>query len=292
MNFDLLKTFIVLAELKNFTKTAEQLNVVQSTVSSRIKELETYLGKSLFVRYNKGIVLTNAGEAFLLYAKRILNLQESAVLELMSLEVYADIFNVGSVHSLYDCYVYDLLSKYINANKEIATKITIDHSLELFEQLHDDKLDIAFTYFDIRSSKFLSYPFHEDEIILVAGPQNNINAHGISNDELRRLPLLYADILTGEFSDWFYSVFPKNFTFPLHINVARKIIPFLKKGLGYCFMTKSSVARELADGSLMEVKLLEASPFSIDSYMIINKNRVDSMAVKNWLGCNFQQLIP
>lgn len=58
MDYELLKTFICLANFKNFTKTAEQLHVVQSTITSRIKHLEDNVGKSLFIRTNKNVVLT------------------------------------------------------------------------------------------------------------------------------------------------------------------------------------------------------------------------------------------
>ena len=40
MNIEALKTFLVVAEVKNFTKAAQQLFVVQSTITNRIKELE------------------------------------------------------------------------------------------------------------------------------------------------------------------------------------------------------------------------------------------------------------
>lgn len=55
MNYDFYKTFVVLAETKNFSKTAEKLNIVQSTVSNRIQELEKYLNTDLFNRTNKRV---------------------------------------------------------------------------------------------------------------------------------------------------------------------------------------------------------------------------------------------
>ena len=44
MNRDDLLTFLTLADCRNFTRTAERLNVVQSTVSNRIRSLEETLG--------------------------------------------------------------------------------------------------------------------------------------------------------------------------------------------------------------------------------------------------------
>ena len=53
MEVDILRTFVMLTKNKNFSKTAEMQNLVQSTVTNRIKELEKELGKQLFIRNKK-----------------------------------------------------------------------------------------------------------------------------------------------------------------------------------------------------------------------------------------------
>ena len=50
MDIESLKTFIVLSNVKNYTRAANQLFVAQSTVTNRINELEKELNISLFVR--------------------------------------------------------------------------------------------------------------------------------------------------------------------------------------------------------------------------------------------------
>ena len=58
MDLEELRTFIVLAECKSFTKTAEIQHIVQSTVSNRIHSLEEYTAAQLVIRDKAGIVLT------------------------------------------------------------------------------------------------------------------------------------------------------------------------------------------------------------------------------------------
>ena len=53
-----LRTFITLAQIKNFTKTAQHLFVAQSTVTNRIRDLENELGVSLFIRNHKQVEFT------------------------------------------------------------------------------------------------------------------------------------------------------------------------------------------------------------------------------------------
>ena len=71
MDIKNLVTFIHVAELNSFTKTAEVLGYSQSTVSFQIKQLETELKAQLFERINHTVVLTEKGREVLKYAHQI-----------------------------------------------------------------------------------------------------------------------------------------------------------------------------------------------------------------------------
>ena len=60
------------AKTGSITQAAENLYMAQPNLSKAIKELEDTLGISIFRRTSKGVVLTEKGEEFLVYAKRIL----------------------------------------------------------------------------------------------------------------------------------------------------------------------------------------------------------------------------
>lgn len=283
MDYELLITFIYLAKLKNFTKTAEQLHVVQSTITNRIKHLEYNIGEALFIRTNKNVELTNSGEAFLPYAKQLLGIHKAAISRLKSLKLFKDTLNIGVVHSIYDCHVQDMILKYMQQNKEIAINVTIEHSEELIQMLHENQLDIAFTYLNIKSSQYICEPFYSDKIILVTGSQNSPTACGITDDVLRNLPLLCSALMTDQFKKWFHLIFPENYVYPLDINISSSIVTFLKEGIGFSFMMESAARRFLEEGSLVEVKLLESTPPNMESYMLINRQRINSEAVNQWL---------
>ena len=62
MDIEALNTFLTLANTKNYTRTAAQLFVAQSTVTNRIHELEKELNIALFTRNNRSVELTVEGE--------------------------------------------------------------------------------------------------------------------------------------------------------------------------------------------------------------------------------------
>lgn len=286
MDYELLKTFITLAKLKNFTKTADALHIVQSTVTNRIKHIEENIGETLFIRTNKNVVLTNAGEAYLPYAKQLLAIHEAAISKIKSLELFKDTLTIGVVHSIYDCHVQEMILKYMKKYKTTAVNVIIEHSENLIQMLHDNEVDIAFTYLNVKSSKFTCTPFFTDEVTLVTGPQYSHIQNPITYDELKKLPILCAAISFQSFQEWFYSIFPANYIYPLDINISASVIPFLQERLGCGFMLKPAVQKYINEGTLLEVKLLDNPPPSANSYMLINTQKLNSESINNWLELN------
>lgn len=69
MNWDDLKVFLDVARQPRLEQAAIQLNVDATTISRRIKRLETILGVTLFERTRRGHILTPAGENLLTRAE-------------------------------------------------------------------------------------------------------------------------------------------------------------------------------------------------------------------------------
>ncbi|MFT5896009.1 MAG: DNA-binding transcriptional LysR family regulator [bacterium] len=72
MDLPSLKAFVVVAEAGSFSRAAERLFMTQPAISKRIAGLEADLGTALFDRLGRTIQLTEAGEKFLISARRIL----------------------------------------------------------------------------------------------------------------------------------------------------------------------------------------------------------------------------
>jgi len=72
MDLHQLKNFLILSEILNFRKAAEQINIVQPALSKQIQLLENELGAMLFDRSKRAVRLTEAGIFFQKEAQRIL----------------------------------------------------------------------------------------------------------------------------------------------------------------------------------------------------------------------------
>src|ERR671939_232918 len=80
-----LRAFTAIVDTGTFTAGAERVHVTQAAISMQIKQLEEELGSRLFVRAPRRVLLTEAGEALLVRARRILREHDAAVAEIAEL---------------------------------------------------------------------------------------------------------------------------------------------------------------------------------------------------------------
>lgn len=66
-----LHCFILVYELRSFSRTADVLDTVQSLISARIQRLEQFIGASLFLRLRRGVQPTRHGDLLYEHAKRV-----------------------------------------------------------------------------------------------------------------------------------------------------------------------------------------------------------------------------
>ncbi len=71
--------FVAVAEKRHFGRAAAQLHIAQSGLSQQILKLERAVGVQLLLRDRRGVEVTDAGEAFLDYARLTLDLADRAV---------------------------------------------------------------------------------------------------------------------------------------------------------------------------------------------------------------------
>ena len=81
-DIDALRAVVAGIDQQSFARAAVQLGRSQSAISMQLKKLEQQAGTQLFVRKGRGLVPTEAGEALVHYARRIIALNDEAALAL------------------------------------------------------------------------------------------------------------------------------------------------------------------------------------------------------------------
>ena len=86
MHIESLEYFQKIAEVKSISKVANSSHISQPALSQQIQKLEDSLGKQLFLRSNRGVKLTEAGEIVLKYADNIIRTYNKMLSELTEQE--------------------------------------------------------------------------------------------------------------------------------------------------------------------------------------------------------------
>src|SRR5436189_1519369 len=111
MELHLLRYFVAVAETENFTRAAERSHISQPSLSQQVLKLENEVGHKLFHRLGRKAVLTEAGNAFLERARRILTEVENAAKELGDHPSLGRRITVGAVQTVMPYLVAPLIAQ-------------------------------------------------------------------------------------------------------------------------------------------------------------------------------------
>ncbi len=285
MNTEELKTFIYLSKVKNFTLAAEQLYIAQSTVTNRISELEKEVGKKLFTRGSKTVKLTEAGEIFLRYAERILELQNTSIEEMNALSSHSRKFAIGAINANYEVYVKPLVDQCLKDNSITSIKVMLGHSLDLIQSLQDNMLDMVFSAIPLKRIGYNCDVYDVDRVALVCKKGYNEYPEGILKAQLAKIPYLMCDFTLSEAGVFIRSLFPKNHIFRLDVDNSSKLLPYLENGLGYSFLPYKLIKDKLESGVLEEVYLKDFTAPNVTTYLVYRQN----YDVKRFLENKFEE---
>ena len=138
----LLKSFIAIAETGSFSRAADIIGRSQSAVSLQVKKLEEGLKCQLFDRDSRDVRLTEQGEIFLGYARRMVELQWEAFSRLNEPEVKGDLA-LGTPEDFATHYLPGILASFAKHHPHVQLHVTCDLTLNLVQQFQKGKLDIA-----------------------------------------------------------------------------------------------------------------------------------------------------
>ncbi len=166
-----LKIFCAVADLGSFTAAAARINTVQSNVTMRIKELEAELNRELFIRRKSGVVLTAAGETFLGYARRILQLTEESRSALLDTGVPNGPLRLGSMETTAAIRLPKILTRYREQHPDVQLSLLTGTTAELIKAIESHRIDGAFVGGFHQNPILAQQEVFSEELVLVSSDQ-------------------------------------------------------------------------------------------------------------------------
>ena len=185
------RTFVVLAQLGNFSRTGEHVGLSQSAVSRHIRGLEDVLGVRLFQRLGRRAVLTSAGQTLRTRLETLMREADSLprVIRDLAEGVRGDV-RIGASITAANAILPPLLGAYRRRYPRVALALQPGNSAEVLEALVRGEVDVAFVGSEalpLGASLLAEIP---DEVVLIAP-----RTHPLANRRLRSADLAGCDFI-------------------------------------------------------------------------------------------------
>jgi DNA-binding transcriptional LysR family regulator len=177
MELHQLRYFVTVVREGTFTKAAERLYITQPSLSEQIRKLEQELGSPLFERLGRTLALTNAGEAFLPHAERVLVEVEQARLRVQEVRgLRRGRITIGALPSAAGRLLPPYLAEFQHRfpGVEVALQEE-DLSVSIEDLVHQGQLDMAIVRLPKRRMDLAARPLHREPMVLLAPPDHRLS---------------------------------------------------------------------------------------------------------------------
>ena len=146
LDMDVLRTFVTGMDLGSFSKAADRIGRSPSAVSLHLRKLEDQIGQPLVRKQGRGLVLTEAGETLMRYARRILELNDEARLALGDLARLEGWVRVGIPQDFGETWLPPLLARFQRAHPKVRVEARVDRGAAMADAASAGTLDLALTW--------------------------------------------------------------------------------------------------------------------------------------------------
>lgn len=192
MKLSQIRYFCTVCEYGSITAAAEALHISQPSVSSAIKELELEFGVNLFYRKNKSITLTQEGSFFLRKISGLIKELDSVEQQMRDFGNKNNQIRIAIPPIIEAVLFPDVFSRFHRLYPEINIEIVDAGSMQTWQLVDDDTLDVAIALIDnnIRN-KFSVIPLLETDFRFCVSKKHPLaSSPSVTIEQIKDEPLL------------------------------------------------------------------------------------------------------
>ena len=282
-----LRAFEATARHLSFSKAAEELYVTPSALSYQVRQLEDHLGQPLFVRLNRAIALTEAGEKLYPGIHTGLLAMAEAVSNLKN-QTPDDVLIVSTGPAFAAKWLAPRMYRFIEENPDIELQLSANLKVVNFST---DEVDAAirFGYGDYEGLHVA--PIFDETVIPMCAPE--LIERGLkSPSDLAKFTLLHDDSMKSldqspGWPEWLRRAGATEVdgTRGIRFNYADHCINAAVEGAGVVLGRNSFASQELKSGRLVTPFDIEL-PSSAAFWFVCRENEVEKHKIKvfrDWL---------
>ncbi len=149
IDFDVsvLRSLVAGIDLGSFAKASDRVGRSTSAISAQIRRLEEQAGTPLFRKSGRGLMLTEAGETMLAYARRMIELNDEAAVAVRGVDLEGWI-RLGMQEDFGEAILLDVLGRFARAHPKVRIEARVARNAELSERIASNQLDLALVWGD------------------------------------------------------------------------------------------------------------------------------------------------
>jgi DNA-binding transcriptional LysR family regulator len=253
MDWYLLRYFLAVAELGNFSRAAGRMNVTQPTLSAGIAKLEAQLGQKLFERDRRRVSLTEAGSRFLAHAQRIARDYEIALRDISQAAPRRTLR--AGVLSTFPSFMLEALVSSHAAQENAETLELLDGSeRELKTWLDDERIELALTLLRPGSPAPAQESLYREDYVLVTSTSHRLaHMQAVKGEELAKDAMIirrHCEVLAA--TSQYFTQRGVRPSFALKTTNDDKALALVRAGLGVTVMPES-----FAGNGIVPVRMLD-----------------------------------
>lgn len=281
MDLRQLETFVVVINLKSFSKAAKKLFLTQPTITNHIQNLENELGTILINRHGKNISPTSAGNILYDYALNIINMRDMAAFKLNEYKgKFEGTLEISSSSIPKQYILPKILTQFSSKYPEVKFSISKNDSKNVIESILDGFSDFGLVGAKYNSNNLEYIKLIDDNLVIVT--PNNENFPYECGVELDYEFLIKQKIIMREegsgtrlgFEDYLsrsnYNL--ENLNIIAHIEDNETIKRFIELGFGISILSKLAIKKEIESG-LMKYYNIKSFDDTRSFYFVYHKKR-------------------
>ncbi|MGQ0697411.1 MAG: LysR family transcriptional regulator [Panacagrimonas sp.] len=196
MDTQTLSAFLEVVDSASFTRAAERLHLSQPAISKRLKSLEDQIGQRLFDRVGRSVLLTDAGQALLPYARRVQQTLEDGRRALSQLsKTVSGRLSIGTSHHIGLHRLPPVLKRFVTEYPDVDLDLHFMDSEDACEAVVAGKLEIGIVTLPLQPLPLLdSRIIWPDPLVVVAAASHPLaQRKRIRLEELAEHPAVLPD---------------------------------------------------------------------------------------------------
>lgn len=281
-----LKTIVAIHENGSLVMAAEKLFLTQSALSHQIKEIESRLGVSLFIRKSRPLRLTVAGQRLLETGRAVLPIMTTTERDMKRLAGG----ETGRLHIAIECHscfdwLMPAINHYRNHWKEVEVDLTTAFNFVPLPALQKGKLDVVITSEPQTIAGIHYEPLFRFEMLLAVNNAHPLVTEGFVEPAQLREEVLITYPVEQERLDVFTRFLDPAGEQPLSTRSAEltlMMIQLVASGRGVCALPNWALAPYLNDGHITSVRLGPDGLFST-LYIALREEQIDSPYMREFI---------